>query len=84
MLMCPEWEVSLYLKQFTSTARHLPPGKVEMETGSPSPLRREGRKEGRVPIKAVMLRWAPMEPLVLPITAALPLLFLHCGDTSVL
>lgn len=45
---------------------------------------REGRKESRVPIKAVMLRWAPMEPLVLPITAALPLLFLHCGDTSVL
>lgn len=55
--------------------------------------RREGRREGRettppspgeAMIKAVMLRWGPLlgGPLVLPITAALPLLFSILGKLS--
>lgn len=52
--------------------------------------RREGREErtppspGEAMIKAVMLSWGPFwgGPLVLPITAALPLLFSILGKLS--
>lgn len=77
----------MHPKQFTSAVGYLPLGKTEMEIGSPSQLREERREEGaggEAPFKAVMLSWgSPREPLVLLITAALPLLFFHCGDTSV-
>lgn len=62
-----------------------------MDIGTPSGPRRGGQREqeggrdeertppspGEAMIKAVMLRWGPLlgGPLVLPITAALPLLF---------
>lgn len=59
-------------------------GQGEQEGG------REGREErtppspGEAMIKAVMLRWGPLlgGPLVLPITAALPLLFSILGKLS--